>query len=174
MDARSVRGSRLPITPRREVFTESLRLDFSHLGAWRSASAKASMNAPGTFCGSLAHTDPQKVSDLRRPRSPPPHASRRSGHGADTVLPRGSARSLRGWPISEPSAGFLAKTWQGAFASNSSALERPGNEDTALFHSQMAKVELIARPKSLEGSRAEASELGETGQGSTISVLSAT
>ena len=56
--------------------------------------------------------------------------------------PEDRARSLRGGSISEPSAGFLAKIGaESAFASNSSALERPGDEHTALFHSQMAKVE---------------------------------
>jgi hypothetical protein len=38
-------------------------LDFSHSGMRQSASAKVSMNTPETFLGSLAHTDPKKVSD---------------------------------------------------------------------------------------------------------------
>src|SRR5918995_2744032 len=43
-------------------------LDFSHLGAWQSASAKGSIYAPKTFCGSVCASNTQKVSHLERDR----------------------------------------------------------------------------------------------------------
>ena len=48
-------SSFLPYSP------ECVELDFSHLGARRIASAKASMSDPLAFCGSVYASDPQKV-----------------------------------------------------------------------------------------------------------------
>ena len=69
---------------------------------WRSASAKESMNAPGTFCGLLPHTDPQIVPDLRG------HRNRllSAGGGAEDTLPKGRGPEetwleASEWPISE-------------------------------------------------------------------------
>jgi hypothetical protein len=71
------------------LFEQFLQVDFSHLGARQSASAKVVMNAPGTFRGSLAHIDPLKVSESFKDHNR--LLAARAGGEADT-LPKGTPR----------------------------------------------------------------------------------
>jgi hypothetical protein len=119
-----------------------VELDFSHLGIWHRASAKESINAPGTFCGLPAHTDPQKVSDLQGDRS---RLLCARGGGEET-LPKGRGpddrvRSLRLARFGALRASLPRSEQQGAGASSCPLLARLGDEHTYPFRSQMAKVE---------------------------------
>src|SRR5215212_3263259 len=80
----------------------SVKLDFSHLGVWQSASTKGSTNAPETFCGSVCASNPQKVSDLQRGRD----RLLGAGGGGEDTCPKGAAQKsglgASGWPVSEP------------------------------------------------------------------------
>jgi len=53
------------------------------------------MNVPGTFCGSLAHTNPQKLLDRLRPQSPPRRTSGGSRRADETVLPESGQKPQR-------------------------------------------------------------------------------
>ena len=92
-----------------------LQLDFSHLGARRIVSVRRYTNAPGTFCGSLAHTDPQKVLDLLRADRHRLHAARAdAAHAPMKRCHLGDrSKSFIERPISESRASFSAKTEAG-------------------------------------------------------------
>jgi hypothetical protein len=87
---------------KRQSIISVAKLDFSHLGVWQSASAKESINAPGTFCGSVCASNPQKVPDLQGDRN----RLLSAGGGGEDTLPKG--RGLKtgvkasDWPVSEP------------------------------------------------------------------------
>ena len=120
---------------------ELVELDFSQLGICQSASAKESMNTPETFCGSLAYTDPQKVSDLQGHRN----ASSAQEEAQKTPCSKGTALKSgiesTAWPVSEP--------WELPCQERSSRaqaprtpLARPSDEHAHPFRSEMAKVAL--------------------------------
>ena len=111
-------GAYLPVpqahdTPYLELIrsfqTVSKKLDFSHLGARKIAWAKVSINAPGTFCGSLAHTNPQKLPTLKDRNHL--HAAQAGGADAPTKRchPENRNKCLTERPVSELCASFLAK-----------------------------------------------------------------
>jgi hypothetical protein len=91
-----------PYTP------ECVEFDFSHLGVWQIASAKASMNAPGTFCGSrCARATRKKSQSLRSSRKPKPPPPQRRRRRREDTPPKGRGPEDRvlgtsEWPVSEP------------------------------------------------------------------------
>jgi hypothetical protein len=91
------------------IFQTVSELDISHLRARRSASAKGSLNACETFCGLLAHTNAQKVSQPFKDHN---HLLAVGEGGAETV-PKGHPQKV-GLEASESSLfqsseSFLAK-----------------------------------------------------------------
>jgi hypothetical protein len=87
---------------RQRYSPKCLELDFSHLGAWHTASVKRSMGTPETFFGSVRTGNPKKV--FLRPGRP--HRLRGAVRDAQRACGQGVAhRSLRG-ALSERTVSF--------------------------------------------------------------------
>ena len=69
---------------------ECAEVDFSHWAARQTCISLGSLDAPETFCGLLAYTDPQKVPEAFTDRNHPllVRTSRRTRHSATTTAIR--------------------------------------------------------------------------------------
>jgi hypothetical protein len=121
-------------------------LDFSHLGIWQSASAKGSVHAPGTFCGSRCARATRNKSQIlaRRPQPPPRRGRRKHAVPKGRGGPEGWVRKPRVARFGALQASLPRSEQQqdpGASSSPPLArpLARPGDEHTCPAASQWLK-----------------------------------